>query len=171
MASYVCVLRLISQHTTYQTKATRLHYVAAASVQGYNFFVRFCRLQEYTSLFTSKIDVWVPIERFLVILTQMIGQVNTQQETNLNAVLDILNFWYKTKCNFLPTCLFTSIHAYIIVLILYISGRTYSFKSAPNDSVFFFFFFLQTLFLAILFYSQSFCQKSAERKSLKKYFL
>ena len=39
-----------------------------------------------------------------------------------------------------------------------------SLKSTPNDK------FFEKLFMAILFSSQSFCQKSAERKSPKKYF-
>ena len=41
---------------------------------------------------------------------------------------------------------------------------TYSLKSTPNDR------FFEKLFMAVLSYSQSFCQKSAERKSPKKYF-
>ena len=53
----------------------------------------------------------------------------------------------------------------LCVLILHVSGGTYSLKSTPNDS------FLRNFFMAILFHSQSFCQKSAERKSPKKYFL
>ena len=52
----------------------------------------------------------------------------------------------------------------LCVLILYISGGTYSLKSTPNDR------FFEKLFMAILF-TQNFCLKSAERKSLKKYFL
>ena len=44
-------------------------------------------------------------------------------------------------------------------------GGTYSLKSTPNDR----FFFLKT-FHGNFIYSQSFCQKSAERKSPKKYF-
>ena len=51
------------------------------------------------------------------------------------------------------------------VLILYISEGTFGLKSTPNDR-----FFFEELFMAIFIYSQSFCQKSAERKSLKKYF-
>ena len=50
------------------------------------------------------------------------------------------------------------------MLILYISGGTYSLKSTPNDR------FFEKLFMAIFIDSQSFCQKSAERKSPKKYF-
>ena len=42
----------------------------------------------------------------------------------------------------------------LCVLIIYISGGTYSLKSTPNDK------FFEKL--------TSFCQKSAERKSLKK---
>ena len=42
---------------------------------------------------------------------------------------------------------------------------TYSLKSTPKDK------FFEKLFMAVLIYSQSFCQKSAERKSPKKYFL
>ena len=45
----------------------------------------------------------------------------------------------------------------VCVLILFISGETYSLKSTPND-------------MAILFYSQSLFQKSAKRKSLKNFF-
>ena len=52
----------------------------------------------------------------------------------------------------------------LCVLILYISGGTYSLKTTSNDR------FFEKLFMAILFYSQSFCQKSAERKSLNKNF-
>ena len=51
------------------------------------------------------------------------------------------------------------------MLILYIIGETHSLKSTPNDR------FVEKLFMAILFTSQSFFQKSAERKSPKKYFL
>ena len=40
--------------------------------------------------------------------------------------------------------------------------RSYSVRSTPNDR--------KKLFKAVLIYSQSFCQKSAERKSAKKYF-
>ena len=53
----------------------------------------------------------------------------------------------------------------LCVLILYISGGTYNLKSAPNDR------FFEKLFMAIFIYFESFCQKSAERKSAKKYFL
>ena len=49
-------------------------------------------------------------------------------------------------------------------LILYISGRTYNLKSTPNNR------FFEKLLTAVLIYSQSFCQKSAERISPKKYF-
>ena len=52
----------------------------------------------------------------------------------------------------------------LCVLILYISGGTHSLTSIPNDR------FLEKLIMAIFIYSQSFCQKSAERKSMKKYF-
>ena len=52
----------------------------------------------------------------------------------------------------------------VCVLILYISGGTYSLKSTPYDR-----FFFEKLFLAFN-YSQSFCQKSAERKTPQKYF-
>ena len=48
---------------------------------------------------------------------------------------------------------------------LYISGWTYSLKWTPNDR------FFEKLFMEILFTSQSFCQKSAERKLPKKYYL
>ena len=53
----------------------------------------------------------------------------------------------------------------VCVLILYINGETYILKSTPNDRLF------DKLFMAICIYSQSFCHKSAERKSLKEYFL
>ena len=52
-----------------------------------------------------------------------------------------------------------------VLIFLYISGGTYSLKSTPNYR-----FFFEKFFMAILFDSQSFCQKSAERKSPKKYF-
>ena len=55
----------------------------------------------------------------------------------------------------------------LCVLILYMSGGTYSLKSTPNDR----FLFIEKLFMAIFIYFQSFCQKSTERKSPKKYFL
>ena len=56
-------------------------------------------------------------------------------------------------------------HTFMLsVLILYISGGTYSLNSTPNDK------FFEKLFMAILFHAQSFCQKSIERKSPKKYF-
>ena len=49
----------------------------------------------------------------------------------------------------------------LCVLILSISGGTYSLKSTPKDR------FFEKLYMAVLLYSQSFCQKSAERKSPK----
>ena len=52
----------------------------------------------------------------------------------------------------------------LCVLISYIRGGTYSLKSTTNDR-----FFWET-FHGNFIYSQSFCQKSAERKSPKKYF-
>ena len=53
----------------------------------------------------------------------------------------------------------------LCVLILYISGGIYSLNTTPNDR------FFEKHFMAVfLIYSQSFCQKSAERKSPKKYF-
>ena len=52
----------------------------------------------------------------------------------------------------------------LCALILYINGGTCSLNSTPNDR------FFEKLFMSILFYSQSFCQKSAEMKSPKKYF-
>ena len=51
----------------------------------------------------------------------------------------------------------------LCVLIFYVSGGTYSLKSTPKDK------FFEKLFMAILFTRESFCQKSAERKSPKKY--
>ena len=50
-----------------------------------------------------------------------------------------------------------------ITLILYISGGTYSLTTA-NDR------FLEILFHGRFIYCQSFCQKSVERKSSKKYY-
>ena len=50
------------------------------------------------------------------------------------------------------------------MLILYVSGVTYSLKSTPNDR------FFKKLFVSILFTLKSFCHKFADRKSLKKYF-
>ena len=53
----------------------------------------------------------------------------------------------------------------LCVLILYISGTVApSLKSTPGDR------FFEKLFRAIFIYSQSLCQKSAERKLPKKYF-
>ena len=52
----------------------------------------------------------------------------------------------------------------LCVLILYISGGTYSLTSIPSDR------FFEKLFMTIFIYSQSFCRKSAEKKSSKKYF-
>ena len=50
------------------------------------------------------------------------------------------------------------------MLILYISsGGTYGLVDSERQ-------IFEKLFMAILFYSQSFCQISAERISLKKYF-
>ena len=45
---------------------------------------------------------------------------------------------------------------HLCVLILYISGETYILKSTPNYR------FFKNLFMAVLIYSQSFCQKSAD---------
>ena len=53
----------------------------------------------------------------------------------------------------------------LCVLILYMSYRTYSFlKSTRKDSI------LKKLLMTILFIFRVFAEKSAERKSLKKYF-
>ena len=52
----------------------------------------------------------------------------------------------------------------VYVNFLYISGGTYSLKSTLNGRCF------EKLFHGRFIYSQSFCQKSAERKSPKKYF-
>ena len=51
-------------------------------------------------------------------------------------------------------------HTMLCVFILYMSGETYSLQSTTNDRV-----------LRNFIYSQIFCQKSAERKRPKKYFL
>ena len=53
----------------------------------------------------------------------------------------------------------------LCVLILYISGGTYSLKSTPNDR------FFEKRFMAVLIYFQRFYHKSAEKKSPQKYFL
>ena len=55
----------------------------------------------------------------------------------------------------------------VCVLILFISVRTYSLKSTPNDRS----FFWETFHGNFLIYSQSSCQKFAETKSPKKYFV
>ena len=52
----------------------------------------------------------------------------------------------------------------LCVLILYTSGRTYSLKSTPNDK------FFEKLFMTVFIYSQSFCQKSAERNRRRNTF-
>ena len=52
----------------------------------------------------------------------------------------------------------------LCVLIIYISGGTYTLKSTPKDRYF------EKLLMAIIIYSQSFCKKSAERKSPQKFF-
>ena len=53
----------------------------------------------------------------------------------------------------------------MLILILYISGGTYSLKSIPND------WFFWEIFHGSFNFFQTFCQKSDERKSQKKYFL
>ena len=53
----------------------------------------------------------------------------------------------------------------LFVLILYISGGINSLKSTPNNR------FLEKLFHDSFIYSLSFCQKSDERESPKKYIL
>ena len=48
----------------------------------------------------------------------------------------------------------------MFAIILYVSSETYSLTSTPNDKIF------EKLFHGnLIIYSQSFCQKSAERKS------
>ena len=54
----------------------------------------------------------------------------------------------------------------LCALILYISEKTYSFRSIRNDR----FLRFEKFFMAILFHPQSDCQKSAEKKLQKKYF-
>ena len=51
----------------------------------------------------------------------------------------------------------------LCALILYVGGGTCSLTTTPNDWFWFW------LFHVSFIYSQSFCQKSAERKSSKKY--
>ena len=51
------------------------------------------------------------------------------------------------------------------VIIIYVSDGTYSITWTLNDR------FLRNFFMTGFIYSQSFCQKSAERKSPKKYFV
>ena len=51
------------------------------------------------------------------------------------------------------------------VLILYISGGNLQFKVDSERQIF------ENLFMTVLIYSQSFCQKYAERKSPKIYFV
>ena len=83
------------------------------------------------------------------------------------------------------TASYTYIHTYIIsrydssvkmtaylltpltlcALILYVSGGTYSLTSTPNDRI------LRKIFHGKFIYSQNVCQKSAESKSPKKYFI
>ena len=53
---------------------------------------------------------------------------------------------------------------YGLALILYVICGTYSLTSTPNNR------FLRNFCMTGLFNSQSFCQKSAERKSPKKYY-
>ena len=57
----------------------------------------------------------------------------------------------------------------LCALILYMNGGAYSLNPTPNDRIF------EKHFKAVLFYSQNFRQKNAERrdlrKSSKKYFL
>ena len=52
---------------------------------------------------------------------------------------------------------------YVVYVNFFISGGTYNLKSTPNDRLF------EKLFMTILFTFRVFCQKSAERKSPKKY--
>ena len=54
-------------------------------------------------------------------------------------------------------------HTTYVVCVNFIH-KWWDLQSTPNNR------FFEKLFTAILFYSQSFCQKSAERKSPKKYF-
>ena len=58
-----------------------------------------------------------------------------------------------------------SLTTYVVCVNFIHSGGIHNLKSTPNDR------FFEKLFIAILIYFQSFCQKSAERKSPKKYFL
>ena len=51
------------------------------------------------------------------------------------------------------------------VVCVNLGGGTYSLKSTLHDR------FFEKLFMAIIFITQRFCWKSAERKSPKKYFL
>ena len=53
----------------------------------------------------------------------------------------------------------------LCVFVLYISGETYSLELTKDDR------FFEKLFMAILLTLRVFCQKSAERKPSKKYFL
>ena len=52
----------------------------------------------------------------------------------------------------------------VCVNFLYISGGTYSLKSTLNDE-----FFLEKLFIALLIYSQSFCQRAIRRFPLSRF--
>ena len=52
----------------------------------------------------------------------------------------------------------------LCALILHMSGGTYSLESTLKAKIF------EKLFMVIFFYFQSFCKKSGERKTPKKYF-
>ena len=73
-----------------------------------------------------------------------------------------LNFIYNYSVRIIDLVSHTTI--VVCVNFLYISGKGYSLKSTPNDS-----FFWET-FHGNLIYSQSFCQKSAEKYASKKYY-
>ena len=84
------------------------------------------------------------------------------------------HLWKQIVGHYWPLQLFSqgywssfSYHLCCVCKFLYISGGIYNLKSTPKDRLFFFF---ENFFMAVLIYSQSFCQKFGERKSPKKYF-
>ena len=65
--------------------------------------------------------------------------------------------------NYFITYIHTYIPLMLCALILYVSGGIDRLTSTPKDR------FFRNFFMAGLFYTQSFCQKSAEWISPKKY--
>ena len=115
---------------------------------------KFCKFGNFRYTSRGK-KLWPKFERFYI--PYIMASYKSFTHTYIHTFIG----HYNTSVR-ITAWLFTPLMS--CVLILYISGGTYSLKSTPNDRLF------GETFHGNFIYSASFCQKSAERKLPKKYF-